>query len=164
MKRREDLIELVPWKGRALEVGVNEGYNLGAWVTLRPDVAVWGVDSWEGRFAGAEARARAKVPTATLVKASSVQAARGFDYPTFDLIYIDAHHEYDSVMSDLKAWWDRLKVGGIFAGHDYEMKPPMDGWEAIEVKKAVDDWAKSQNLTINVIDESCPSWWVRKTE
>jgi hypothetical protein len=37
----------------------------------------------------------------------------------FDFIYVDARHDYKGVLEDLRAWWPKLKMGGIFAGHDY---------------------------------------------
>jgi hypothetical protein len=36
-----------------------------------------------------------------------------------DLIYIDAEHTYESLASDIRAWWPHLKPGGILAIHDY---------------------------------------------
>jgi hypothetical protein len=167
MKGRGDLIELVPWGGRALEVGVNEGDNLLEWVTRRPDVICHGADSWEGKFKAAMPRAYSRIGSMVFLHPhSSLEVAEQFrnSRDRFDLIYIDAHHEYANVAADIRAWWPMVKVGGILAGHDYEMKPPMDGWEAIEVKKAVDDWAAENNLKINVIDEPAPSWWVRKVK
>lgn len=48
-----------------------------------------------------------------------------------DLIYIDAGHEYDTVISDLKLYWEILRPGGIMFGHDIPMP---------DVKKAVCDF------------------------
>jgi predicted O-methyltransferase YrrM len=36
-----------------------------------------------------------------------------------DIIYIDGSHEYDAVLSDLKAWWPILKDGGYMIGDDF---------------------------------------------
>jgi predicted O-methyltransferase YrrM len=38
----------------------------------------------------------------------------------FDLVFIDADHAYDAVMSDLCTWVPRVKRGGVVAGHDYD--------------------------------------------
>ena len=37
----------------------------------------------------------------------------------FDMIFLDAMHDYDSVFSDLSMYWDKLKKGGYFLFHDY---------------------------------------------
>lgn len=55
-------------------------------------------------------------------KDSSTAAA---DYPdkSIDFVFIDADHTYEGVKRDLAAWYPKMKVGGIFAGHDYGWTP-----------------------------------------
>lgn len=64
---------------------------------------------------------------------SSVQGAHVLKQHglTADVIYIDASHEYDAVKSDIHAYWDLLKPGGVMIGDDYD-------WPG--VKKAVDEF------------------------
>lgn len=50
----------------------------------------------------------------------SVDASKQFDDNFFDFIYIDADHSYDGVISDLRAWYPKLKQNGIMGGHDYK--------------------------------------------
>jgi hypothetical protein len=57
--------------------------------------------------------------TVTLVVAPSARAARLFAPASVDFVFIDAGHDYQSVLSDLAAWWPRVKPGGVLAGHDY---------------------------------------------
>lgn len=54
-----------------------------------------------------------------IIRDFSVEGSQRFEDGYFDFIYIDAGHDYDSVRDDLKAWWPKLKEGGIFSGHDY---------------------------------------------
>ena len=51
----------------------------------------------------------------------SIDAARLLfqDGVVLDSVYIDARHDYDSILSDIEAWTPLVKSGGIIAGHDY---------------------------------------------
>ena len=55
-----------------------------------------------------------------VVKEQSPDAAKHFEDESLDLVFIDASHEYDNVMADLKAWFRKLKPGAILSGHNYE--------------------------------------------
>ncbi len=37
-----------------------------------------------------------------------------------DLIYIDAAHEYEEVIADIRNWWKVLRPGGVMIGDDYQ--------------------------------------------
>jgi hypothetical protein len=50
----------------------------------------------------------------------SVKAAAEFIDQRLAGVFIDAAHDYDSVLADLKAWGPKVKEGGIIAGHDID--------------------------------------------
>ena len=54
-----------------------------------------------------------------IVRLNSVKAAEEFYDKSIDIVFIDACHEYEYVKADIEAWYPKVKVGGIIAGHDY---------------------------------------------
>ena len=77
-----------------------------------------------------------------VIQSDSAEAASHFDDESLDGVFIDAAHDYDSVVKDVAAWFPKVKPGGIFAGHDYP-------WH--EVKRAVDEHAAANGYTIEQI-------------
>lgn len=55
----------------------------------------------------------------TQIQALSHQAADMFNASQFDWVYIDALHTYEAVRNDLRAWWPKLRTGGLLSGDDY---------------------------------------------
>jgi predicted O-methyltransferase YrrM len=53
------------------------------------------------------------------VRKSSVEAAKEFEDRTLDAVYVDAEHDPISVRSDINAWRNKIKAGGILCGHDF---------------------------------------------
>jgi len=59
------------------------------------------------------------IPNIIKVKKPSIEAANDFPNESLDLVYIDAEHDYKSVLDDVKAWTPKIKKGGILSGHDW---------------------------------------------
>jgi hypothetical protein len=74
----------------------------------------------------------------TAVISESVMAAADFSNASLAGVFIDAAHDYDSVLADLNAWLPKVKDGGIFAGHDIDSP---------DVQRALDD-AGIQYVTV----------------
>ena len=49
----------------------------------------------------------------------SPSAAESFENESIDCVWVDALHDYDSVLKDLTAWYPKVKKGGILGGHDF---------------------------------------------
>lgn len=60
-----------------------------------------------------------------VIKANSWEAADFYANESVEFVFIDADHSYDSVVKDLKAWFPKVKEGGIIAGHDYAWHQPI---------------------------------------
>lgn len=84
------------------------------------------------------------VPNINVIKQWSHIASALFDDESVDFIYLDANHSTAGCMSDLVAWYPKLKNGGIISGHDY---CPGNG-EGYGVKDAVDGFAKENGLVV----------------
>jgi len=57
----------------------------------------------------------------------------------FDLVFIDANHEYDFVKADIALWYPKMKKGGFFCGDDYFYPSVAD---------AVHEFATSKGLKV----------------
>lgn len=55
-----------------------------------------------------------------------------------DLLFIDADHDYESVLADIKAWSPYVKRGGLMVFHDYHRGDYKDVFHG--VVKAVNEW------------------------
>lgn len=87
----------------------------------------------------------------TLITKTSEFAHRLFPNLYFDFIYIDGCHDYEFVKKDIECWWQKLKIGGVMAGHDYS------GMGYPGVRKAVDEFFKDRTKELSETD-----WLVEK--
>ena len=73
----------------------------------------------------------------------------------FDMIYIDADHSYSAVKSDLNIALQKIKKGGLLAGHDYNIN------EHPGVVQAVQEITKSHGKSINYLTrDGMPSFGI----
>jgi len=100
-------------------------------------------------------------PGATLRRQTGVAASKLFSDSELDFVYIDGDHSYEFVSTDIKAWWPKVKSGGILAGHDYTPGNPAKG-HIYGVIQAVTEFAEKYALTVNTTSEQYATWWVVK--
>ena len=85
----------------------------------------------------------------------SVDAAKFFDGPVLDFVFIDADHSYEGCRSDIRAWRGNIKPGGILGGHDYALPThPKFG-----VKRAVDEAVDKYGWRLDLGENY--TWFVR---
>jgi len=144
--------------GRAAEVGVNAGIfaqkNLDAWTGEYWAIDAWSIDSNvinqsdvsrpatrsiaavdTNMFNKAATRIRPFGERAHMKRAFSIDAAADFPDEYFDWVYVDALHTHDAVMSDLRAWWPKVRVNGLVSGDDFADQ--LDGTEYVPLARTL---------------------------
>jgi GR25 family glycosyltransferase involved in LPS biosynthesis/cephalosporin hydroxylase len=56
----------------------------------------------------------------TPIRKTSVEAAQDFKDGSIDFLFLDAAHDYESVLADLKAWYPKMHYHRCIAGHDID--------------------------------------------
>ena len=135
--KREDFIQVMPKHGIVAEIGVQTGefaelilkhaqpkhlYLIDCWEHQNTDVynggSNWPQEQQDSNYATV-IKKFGHLPNVTIIKAYTPQAAELFEDNFFDWVYIDANHSYDAVKQDLRAWYKKVKIGGLLSGHDY---------------------------------------------
>jgi hypothetical protein len=182
LKQRSDLghfLNQLALTGRGAEIGVYRGefsrevlsqwrgreWNLIDPWRLTPEFCILqGGVAWdmEAAFVSVQQLAREE----PRVKLHRIASTDWQDTELFDVVYVDGAHDYISVHNDLHHWWDRVRPGGLFCGHDY-----LDAWRwsndinrggLFGVRTAVDRFALHQGRAVVGTREDFPSWWFLK--
>lgn len=120
---REAMITTLGKQGRIAELGVDDGDFTDFLLTaLNPDEFVL-IDMWESR------RYRSKEDFVAkrfggdkrIVVDKGLSTDRLAAYPdgSFDFIYIDTNHSYDTTIEELRLAKRKSRPGGVIAGHDF---------------------------------------------
>lgn len=139
------------------EVGVAHGDFAKHILGCREDLQLYCIDMWEDNYLLTQGKQGYDITKSNLssfseeryklVKGVSPQISENFEDSFFDVIYIDADHLYEPVLADIKAWYPKVKSGGILFGHDYEST-----WEG--VIKAVNEFCEQNGYFVGVIESS----------
>jgi len=149
-----------------VEVGVWKGHSICYLGNLlkNKDVKIFAVDLWEQTYKNQDKnwmkrqkkllydifkenlRINGLSDKIEPIKSLSWEASSNFEDGSVDFVFIDADHEYESVVKDIEAWLPKVKKGGIISGHDY--------FNPCGVKRAVDEKFK------DVVKFNGPCWFV----
>ena len=171
-----------------VEIGVRKGGNFRSMIKCNPTLAV-AVDCWKEvpgkpmyNDVGASQHTLdaeynnmvmefGHLDNVKIVRNFSVEASEQFPDQFFDFVYIDAAHTYDEVKRDLKAWYPKVKDGGILSGHDYFPDTRIWRGDPCGVYQAVNEFVEEKNLSVDHLTDvdkeggpgvACTSFFVVK--
>ena len=184
------LSTIVPTNSTCVEIGVDEGIFSKNIIDFLKPKQLFLVDPWEvGYDKNAKHKNYLNelkhIPTAYSVKESmdriqeklskeiekkqiilirdfSYNAVSTFPDNTFDFIYIDACHYYESVKADLNDYLPKLKENGLMCGHDYggSYDNPSEEGAGFGVAKAVDEFVTQNNF--KWVTKNSNNWALRR--
>lgn len=71
------------------------------------------------------------------IQSTSVEAAELYEDRSISYLMIDASHKYEDVVDDIRAWFPKIKIGGIICGDDFD-------WVEVE-KASIDCFGRVSN-------------------
>lgn len=92
-------------------------------------------------------------PNVKIHRAYSYDIIDEFDDEYFNFVYIDGDHNYHMVLQDLRLFYPKLKVGGIMAGDDWNIKGG-------RVKRAVKDFTRE--VGVKKFNVRTGQFWFRR--
>lgn len=118
--RKPRVLEIGSWAGRsAIEMckaGAESVHCVDTWEGSKNDAGTSAYDGSLGTPFEVFQRNVAQYPI-TWTKGRSPDVAREFHDGGYDIVYIDAEHDKESVLADIKAW--KPKAKHMLSGHDY---------------------------------------------
>lgn len=149
----KDIRNLIPKKGKILEVGCHVGFITNA--LLAYDIQIYAIDLWDDNYYNDADGGKGGIIETNRNLGGALRVYQRFIHNTskdlfkrvfplrgesvylshyldlqFDMIYIDAAHDYQSAKKDIFAWYPKLKKNGVMAGDDFSSSG---------VKQAVDE-------------------------
>jgi predicted O-methyltransferase YrrM len=117
------VVELGSYRGRST-LAIAEGLEAISGPRLIAVDTFGGDPGWETQLDPDKARAIFDSNTAGIrflrvIQAASLEAADQVADRSVDWVFIDALHDYRSVVADIGAWSRKLKPGGLLSGHDW---------------------------------------------
>lgn len=150
-----------------IEIGVYKGAYSRELCQANPELKLYCVDTWgltnqyqrrKDLYLKIYKYAKWKLAphNTVLIRDLSMNAVKQFDDNSLDFVYIDADHSYPEVSQDIAGWTEKVRPGGIVAGHDYDIA---------DVKKVVDEYIAKYRYELHITDDPvAPSWWFVKKQ
>ena len=145
--------EVGVWKGQSISYFVVEAIN-----SQKP-FELYAIDTFDGRGTMRDSLLKMKdglydhfmkniehvKDHIKVIRNTSVNAAKEFPDNYFDAVFIDASHDFNSVLNDLHAWLPKVKNNSLY-GHDLDKTG---------VKKALEEFTKEKSLKFKKTSRNC---------
>lgn len=139
--RRREFIEMLRERGGGIpgymlgvEIGTDHGQYAEQLLQGIPNLQLNCIDPWLPYKEGDEVHDEEDVnriyeeaknrlfpyPNCGIIRKTSMEAVKQFEDNFLDFVFIDANHSYKYVLEDITKWTEKVKPGGIVAGHDYK--------------------------------------------
>lgn len=161
-----DLISGV-YQPEGIEIGTSLGYTTEYLLDTNPMLQLHGVDPYcaytdwnsvyfddafkENEYKTFLDRIASNASRYTHHRKTSDDAASDFDDDSFDFIFIDGVHTYTQVLKDCQNYYSKLRVGGLFCGHDFT--------QVAGVGKAVLEFAQSVGAHPSLTKQDVWYWY-----
>jgi predicted O-methyltransferase YrrM len=124
---RELLLKNLPKEGIIAELGVDKGDFSDKIISLTQPKKLYLIDIWDSerynrdKMVYVKKRFQKEIDTGKviIIKGTSENELLKFENGHFDWIYIDTAHTYEQTVRELDLCRQKVKDGGIIAGHDY---------------------------------------------
>ena len=151
------------------ELGVCRGYNLRYLLDRLPNVAVsYAIDPWAPYMDWVGQVSQQEVDQwkymahqmldplgdrVYILEKDSVEAAKEIQDEILDYVFVDGDHSYDATLRDCLLYWNKVKPGGLFSGHD---------WQLPDVERAVTEFRRQLNITTEIQFTDYNVWFWHK--
>ena len=159
---RDDLPRLLRWlnlRGEGAELGVWQGAFArhlleSSHLSVYHLIDYWGGSDGEKNLKMTQGALHRHQARYRVHKMLTTEAVKQFRDGQLDYLYIDATHTYNDVRRELPAYYPKVKVGGIIAGHD---------WNSWPVADAVQEFADVHGIRLyHTLSDRLPSWYFIK--
>jgi len=174
LPNRNELLNLLPKNSICAEIGVDKGTFSEKILTHCNPEKLHLIDAWhterynENLGLSVERKFEKEISTKRIVinRGLSTDVLKEFPNYYFDWVYIDTDHSYKTTFEELQLCLQKVKVGGIIAGHDYIIGNWSDGVK-YGVMEAVHEFCKKEHWEILFLTTELdypPSFAIKKID
>jgi predicted O-methyltransferase YrrM len=129
LSSRKKMLELLPKNSIVAEIGVAEGAFTDEILNLSEPKKLYLIDTYGSNRYGKSMQLMVEGKFKKLIDESTIEILIGLstdvlkkiENQTFDWVYLDTDHTYQTTKDELELLKSKVKEGGIIAGHDYSM-------------------------------------------